>query len=48
MFKKKFHYFKRDKVGIGCEIVCPVVFLLMPILLSYLRTDIRMPAIVLD
>jgi len=31
MFTKKWHYFKRDKKGICCEIFFPFLFLLLPI-----------------
>lgn len=49
MFKKRFHYFKRDKKGLCCEILCPFIMMLIPVLVKYVFAEtVYYPAITMD
>lgn len=48
MFKKKYHYFKRDKRGICCEIFLPILFLLLPIYFNKVKPTVWEPTLAIN
>jgi len=48
MFTKKFHHFKRDKKGICCEILFPVLFLMLPIYFNKIAAGAWIPTVKVD
>ena len=48
MFTKKFHYFKRDKKGLCCELLFPFIMMLFPIYFNKIMKPDYPPIVILD
>lgn len=45
---KKYHYFKRDYKGLCCEILFPILFLLLPIYFNKVKKSEWSPSLAID
>jgi hypothetical protein len=48
MFEKKFHYFKRDKKSLCCEIVFPLLMMFIPLYFNKYADRPPPPTLLLD
>jgi len=48
MFEKKFHYFKRDKKGLFCEILFPLLMMFIPLYFNKYADRPPPPTLLLD